>query len=165
MKVDLFKAVADVAEVMQFENWLRFYFVKDEDGTLYLRVPEQAQERITEKYPHLAPLMEEVKDTAVTYESSMNSVCEFVARNLDGEKFPMGTVSQIFGTPEFQTEMQLFNLWAQAHEDQLDQAFLDFAMWSELFQKWKSSEEVRQLLKEHGKTMPNVVSCDNTTTH
>lgn len=165
MKADFFQAVTDVAEVMKFENWLRFYFVRDEEGTLYMRVPEQAQERINEKYPHLAPLVEEIKDSPVTYEQSLNTVCQFVARSLDGEKYPMGTVSQVFSAPEFQTEMHLFNLWTQAHEEQLDQGFLDFATWDEIFEKWKNSDEVRQMFKEQRSKEVTTVRCDNETTH
>ncbi|THB65847.1 MAG: hypothetical protein D6E12_11700 [Desulfovibrio sp.] len=164
MKANFFQAVVDVAEIMKFESWLRFYFLVEEDNTLYMRLSDQAQERIKEAYPHLAPLVEQVKDTAVTYENSVNTVCTFVASSLDGSKYAMGTVNEVFGSPEFQTEMQLFHIWTQAHEDQLDQGFVDFNNWNELFEKWKNSPEVKEHLKSQGNNV-KVLRCDNETMH
>ena len=165
MSVNQFQAVTDVAEVMKFESWLRFYFVRDEDGVLYLRVSAQARERIAKEYPHLAPLVEEINDKSVTYEQSVNTVCQFVALNLDGARYPLGTVNSVFGSPEFETEMRLFHLWSQAHEEQLDQAFLDFRTWCELFEQWKNSDAVKEHFSEQRAKHAKVLRLDNETTH
>ena len=51
----------------------------------------------------------------------------------------------MFDSAPFQTEMQLFNTWVQAHEAQLDKNFLDFGAWRSLFAQWRASDPVKEL--------------------
>lgn len=147
MSLTLADAVKDVAEIMAFENWLRFYFIHEEKDTLFIRVPDQSVTRIRELHPNLVELVEELNNKAIDYHLSMSTVCQFVVRSLDGVKYPAGMVSEVFDSKEFQEEMQLFNLWTQSHEAQLDQAFLDFNAWKDLYAAWKESPEVREYFK------------------
>jgi len=154
-------AVKDVVEVMEFESWLRFYFFHEEGGGLFIRVHEQALKCIRGLHPHLVGLVEELNNKEVDYETSVATVCQFVVRSLDGSKYRAGLVPEVFDSSEFQNEMQLFNLWLQGHEAQLDQHFQDFNTWLELYGKWKSSPEVQdyfQILKENSAPMAAVKS-------
>ncbi len=141
------KAVADVAEVMHFENWLRFYFVSEVEGELRLSVPQEAQDKIEAEYPHLAPILKHVDGQAVTYENSMNAVCTYVSNEFDGKKYPAGTVERVFDSTELNKEMQLFGMWIQGHESQLEQTFMDFATWRSLFEEWRNSAQVKAHVK------------------
>lgn len=138
------QAVTDVAEIVQFENWLRFYFLQERGDDLVMEIPEQALERIRAKHPGMAGLVEDLNGRNMDYQASCNAVCEYVATTIDGKAHPVGTAEKVFDLPEFQMEMKLFGVWAQAHEEQLDQGFLDFATWQELFEQWKASKEVQE---------------------
>lgn len=147
MNNSLKDAIKDIAQIVQFENWLRFYFIREEDdGRLLLEVPEEAQEKIKADYPDLAGLVEIVNHTAVTYESSTQAVCQFVASSLDGRKYVPGIANKVFDDRRFKSEMNYFGLWVQSHEEQLDQGFADFATWSELFEEWKTSDKVKEYI-------------------
>lgn len=142
------EALKDVSEVLMFENWLRFYFIVEEKDKLFLRVPEKARDLIREKHEHLAGLVELLNDEEMDYQKSYESVCGFVASHLDGSKHQPGVCEGVLNSKAFKMEMQLFNLWVQAHEDQLDSTFVDFETWTQLFWDWKRSDEVKEYLKE-----------------
>lgn len=142
------KAINDVAEVMQFENWLRFYFIRDEEGKLFIRIPEQAQKKLREEYPGYWGLVERLLDKEITYELSISTVCTFVVQTMDGSRYRSGMISEVFDDNRFQEEMQLFGIWSQHHEAQLEQSFMDFNKWQELYSGWKNSEEVQDFLKK-----------------
>ncbi len=141
-------AINDVAEVMQFENWLRFYFISEEDGKIFMRIPETAQKKLREDYPGYWGLVERFLDSEISYEISVSTVCTFVVQTLDGSKYRSGLISEVFDSRGFQEEMQLFGIWAQHHESQLEQGFMDFNKWQELYENWKNSEEVQDFLKK-----------------
>lgn len=143
------KAIQDVLEVMQFENWLRFYFARDEEGKVFIRVPEQAQTKIREDYPQFFELVETLNDKPIDYETSQQTVCSFVVRIYDGSKYKRGLIASTLSKERFQEEMQLFYVWLQIHEAQLDQAPLDFATWREIWTEWRNSDEVKEKMAAH----------------
>lgn len=138
-------AVQQVLEAVVFENWLRFYFISEQPGQadlLYISIPDQAMQRIQELYPHLAPLAHSMNAQVINFETSRAALCTFVATELDGKRIPTEMSAKVFDSTTFQTEMQLFNTWVQAHESQLDKAFMDFGMWRSLFAAWRKSDAV-----------------------
>jgi hypothetical protein len=156
-------ALNNVAEIMQFETWLRFYFIMNEDDDLVLRVPEAAQEQIGKDFPHLVPLLEDMNNATMSYEKSINTVCQFVVTSLDGGHYPAGVVTSVFDSPEFQKEMQLFRFWTQIHEEQLEQAPMEFNTWKKLFAEWKNSEQVREHVEAIDKDAQRVAQCSTNT--
>lgn len=139
-------AVQQVLEAVIFENWLRFYFITekaDAPEDLYLAVPEQAVQRIQELYPHLYPMVLALNSQNIDFETSRRALCTFVVTELDGKSIPSEMGVKVFDSTTFQTEMHLFNTWVQAHEPQLDKAFMDFGMWLSLFAEWRNSEAVK----------------------
>lgn len=144
-------AVQQVLEAVIFENWLRFYFITEKTDSpkdtspdeLYLAVPEQAMQRIQELYPHLYPMALDLNAKAIDFETSRRALCTFVVTELDGKVIPNEMGAKVFDSTTFQTEMHLFNTWVQAHESQLDKAFMDFGMWRSLFAEWRNSEAVK----------------------
>lgn len=153
------EAVADVSEIMQFENWLRFYFLYQEEDELVVRIPEQAMAHFMEKYPNLAPLAEIMNNDTITYEKSVSTVCTFVVSSLDGKKYRQGVIPGVLDSPEFQNEMYLFQMWTQNHEKQLEQTPMEFQIWRQLFAEWKQSDSVQKLVQQEKQNAPRVTKC------
>lgn len=142
-------AVKDIAEVVIFENWLRFYFVaEEEDDKLALRVPEETMEEIREKHEHLYPVAEELNDAEIDYQRSQEVVCTFVARQFDGQKYSTGTVPRAFDSKDLKIELHLFGLWQEGHQERLDKERLDFEEFYDFFDKWKNTDEVKNYRKK-----------------
>ncbi len=141
------QSINAVLEVVMFENWLRFYFITEEDGkdALYITIPEQGVNRIKELYPHLHPLAETVNNKEVTFDSSRAAVCEHVLVEVDGKSIPKEMSNTVFDSITFQVELQLFNTWVQAHEEQLDESFLEFGAWRNFFSQWRQTDTVKEL--------------------
>ena len=139
-------AVERIVTVVMFENWLRFYFIREDaqQGTLLLDIPQQSLAKISELYPELLPLAQDVVGKTVDFDTSRNAVCTYVMRELDGKALARGVAGKVFDSGLFQIQLQLFNTWVQAHEDQLDQAFMEFGMWRSLFAAWCDTDEVRE---------------------
>lgn len=157
------EALVDVAEIMQFENWLRFYFLQQEDETLYVRIPEPAMQHFQEKYPHLAPLADSLNNESITYEKSVSTVCQYVVSRLDGSKYRAGLVSAVLDSAEFQDEMYLFQVWCQTHEAQLEQAPMEFVTWQKLYGDWKQTEAVQKLASRERGDRQRTTSCSTKT--
>ncbi len=144
------KAVSDFLEVVIFESWLRFYFIEEmPDGeNLEIRLPEKSLERIRELYPSLYPLAQKMNCKPVDFEISRRAVLTHIIDELDGASLPKGEAGQILQSSEFQTRLNLFHVWEQLHEDQLDQGFIEFGAWQNLFAKWLQSPGARELAKK-----------------
>ncbi len=145
---DTFAGVlADVAEAMQFESWLRFYFIKEaEDGSLTLDIPAEVAEALQRDHAGLWPLAEALTGKALDQQTCLNEVCIFAARYLDGVRHRAGLVDKVFDSRDFKVEMHLFHLFLSGHEAAFDRERLDFAKWREIFVAWKASDQVREYL-------------------
>ena len=140
--------VAKVLEAVMFENWLRFYFISEKpeapsaaDGqpALFIAVPVKAMERISELFPRLLPLAEDMNGQEVTFETSRRAVCNFVLTHVDGQVMPRDTAAMIFESATFQVQM---------HEAQLDRNFVDFGGWQKLFDEWRNTPAARELAEK-----------------
>lgn len=144
MTLELASAISRIAKVVMFENWLRFYFIAEEGETLVLRLPEKALQRLKESYPQYHELAEHLNNREIDHQTSMREVCLFVSGSFNDAPLPEGVLALVFDSKEFQMELQLFSYWVQAHEEQLDAAFLEFAEWLKAFDAWKNSDDVRE---------------------
>ncbi len=143
------KAIADVAEVMKFENWLRFYFVQEAgDKTLTVQIPAEQLEDIKRKYPHLSALAEAYDGNTIDYQKSCTQTCAHVAKLYDGVKYPAGLVPGLWDSKELKIEMYVFNLWLQGAETTLDAEFMDFSEWMNGYESWKQHEKVQAYLAQ-----------------
>ncbi len=161
------KGVESILEAVMFENWLRFYFISEKPAVkdaLFLAIPEQGMERIKELYPHLYALAESMNGQELTFESSRTALCTFVAVELDGKRIAHNMSDTVFDSSTFQLELQLFNTWVQAHEEQLDQGFLEFGAWRNFFSQWRATDSVKEwaLQMQAGAAMPQQVEDKNT---
>lgn len=152
------KAVADILEAVIFENWLRFYFIKENapqgslndsslsgEQILTIDIPEKSMAKIAELFPRMLPMAESMNHKPIDFETSRRAVLTFVLDNVDGKELPRGMAQTVFSSATFQAKLQLFNTWVQMHEEQLDGGFLDFGKWRGLFARWLESPVAREL--------------------
>lgn len=153
------KGVSRILEVVMFENWLRFYFIVENENAigsedassnaetpLRIEIPEKSMEKIKELYPDLWPIANNMNNKSVDFESSRSAVLTHVLDNVDGKQLARGMAQTVFSSSTFQTDVQLFHAWVQIHEDQLDHGFLDFGSWRRLFQEWKDCPAAKKLV-------------------
>lgn len=162
-KIGFKEEVKLILEVLMFENWLRFYFIKEEkikaeDGgeeqdVLKLELPEKAINKIKELYPDLYPLAKEMNGRVIDFELSRTAVMAYVMEAIDGTKIPRGEAQRVLNSAIFQTDLQLFHTWVQMHENQLDQGFADFGAWRDMFSKWKESPQAINLAEDIMKSL------------
>ena len=142
-------AVSRIAEVVMFENWLRFYFIVEENDKLFVRLPEKAMEQLKSRYPSFYDLAEILNNTEVDHNASLKAVCLHVAGGFDGRPLPEALVAEVFDHPAFHLDLQLFSNWVQGHEELLDERFMEFSEWQKAFASWKETDEV----KDHSKRL------------
>lgn len=159
--VSIKNAVQDTLEIFQFDQWLRFYFIKDKDGELWVEIPENILADIREYDPQLHRFADMVNNAVTDYKRSQENVCSYVAARLDGQKYETTVLPQVFDNATFKVEMYMYNVWLKMHESHLDEEFLDFEAWKEMYDGWNSMEEVqtyRTKLMESG-TDPETPAC------
>ncbi|EPR44745.1 hypothetical protein dsx2_1373 [Desulfovibrio sp. X2] len=138
------QAVVDAAQVMRFDHWMRFYFLKEKDGKLVYEVPAEAVAEVQANHSHLEGLLDMVNERETDQERSTTAVCSFIAARLDGMVYKEGTISEVFDSPAFKIEMYLFSLWNQSHEAMLDENPVDFTEWERLYAEWRESSQVKE---------------------
>ncbi len=148
MSPDLQEAQRRIAEVVMFENWLRFYFIAEEGDKLFIRIPEQAMSKLTSGYPRLAGLAERLNNKEIDHKTSLEAVIMFTASEIDGVVLPEALIGQVLDSPRFHLALQLFGSWVQSHEEQLDAGFMEFSVWQSMFDEWRKSEKVQEYAAE-----------------
>ncbi len=160
--VSVKSAVKDAIEIFQFDQWLRFYFVKQDGEELRIEVPDEVMNQIKEDHPALYRLADLVNDAVTDYKRAQENVCAYVGARLDGQKYEATVLPQVFDSPAFKIEMYIFNIWLKMHEPHLDEDYMNFAGWLEMYDGWNSMEEVKQYrakLVQTG-TDPGTPACD-----
>lgn len=151
-------ALAKIIETIMFENWLRFYFIHENDAQdLTIRIPEKGMSMIEKSHPQLAGLADMLNNKVITHQSSMQAVCVHVAASLS-TSVPDSVVEETFSSPEFQMEVNLFGTWVQSHEAQLDESFFPFEEWLTLYKKWRESDKVQQHVEEMNNTLSHTAT-------
>lgn len=137
------KAKQALCEVLMFEHWIRFYFVKEKESKLSIDIPDEAMAYIRESHGHLTELAEKLNHAEIDYQSSRKTVCNFVGEKLDGAQFGADIVPKVLDDGDFKIEMYLFGLWLKGHETYLDEQTRPFCEWTEMFEGWRGMDEVQ----------------------
>jgi len=159
--VSIKSAVRDTVEIFQFDQWMRFYFVKEEGESLKIEIPEKVMEQVKADFPALYRLADLNNHGVIDYQRSQENVCSYVASHLEGSKYDASILPQVFDNASFKIEMYIFNVWLKMHEPHLDEEYLDFGQWMEMYEGWNSLDEVkkyRKRLLENG-TDPGMPAC------
>lgn len=150
-------ALDDMAKVFYFEFWLRYYFIEEREGQLYIALDDVQTKQMQTQFPDFWELTERVQAQPLSPEFSQRAVVEFLQLNFDGHKFPANTVTKILDSKDFSFEMYLFDTWVTLHEEQLMQKIFGFDYWMHVYGEWKKTETAQQLLQSlkvqmHGET-------------
>lgn len=137
------KAAKEILRIMMFEQWVRFYFLVDREGTLFVDIPEEALAKIGETQPDLLPLAELMNGEDITYEKCQATICSFAGSRLDGQKYAPEILPKAFDSKDFKVDLYMFQLWNRGHEQYLDEGFRGFAEWEEMFTEWSKLDEVK----------------------
>lgn len=137
-------AVADIAQVFMFEQWLRHYFVVEKDGKLFIEIPQDDLTEIHGKHQGLAGLADMFNNNEISYETCQAMVCAFVATRYDGSKYGPDVISRTLDSKAFKIEMYVFGVWMKGHESYLDAEKLPFAEWLEMYDGWRAMDEVKE---------------------
>jgi hypothetical protein len=149
MATDTFThAVADIAEVFMFEQWLRHYFVVEKEGKLYIEIPHEDLKAIYAKEEHLGGLADMLNNAEITYEKCQATVCAFVGARYDGSKYGPEVISRSLDSKAFKIEMYVFGVWMKGHEQFLDAQRLPFSEWREMYAGWNTMNEVKEYRKK-----------------
>ncbi len=136
------KASEEIFRVFMVEHWARFYYAVEQDGVVYLDVPEEALAQLRAEHPHLADFVAGINRQPIDMESSRRAVGEFVFRSFEGGAFPTGTLTKAFDSKPFAMRMRLFSVWLSGHEAQLDAETMPFSAWDGLFSEWRQDPAV-----------------------
>lgn len=136
------KAAEEIFRVFMVEHWARFYFAVEQDGVVYLDVPEEEMTALRTETPELAAFIADINGQPIDMESSRRAVGEFVFRSMEGGTYPVGTVAKAFDSKPFAMGMQLFAVWMSGHEAQLDKETMSFSDWDNLFSAWRQDPAV-----------------------
>ncbi len=162
--VSIKNAVKDTVEIFQFEQWVRFYFVVEKDDKLWIKIPDEVMADMKENNPAFHRFADTVNDAPVDYQRSQDNLCTYVAARLDGQKYETTVLPQVFDNATFKVEMYIFNVWLKMHEKHLDEAYLAFEEWMEMYKGWNDLDEVKEYRRKlvlNG-TAPGVPTCDTT---
>ncbi len=140
------KILNDLTRVLKFELWLRFYFLKEEDGVFKLELSPEQMAKMRNEYGEVAELAEKMNSKELTPEVSQQLVVEFISEKYDGAKYDMEKVPNVMDSALFRAEVEAFNMWASLHEQQLDDNFLPFEKCLEAFEEWKKTEQAQSLI-------------------
>jgi hypothetical protein len=140
-----YDALIDISQVFHFEFWLRYYFVEEKDGELFIELSAEQKKQMRSRFPEYWELVERVVDIPLSPELSQRVVVEFIQLRMEGVKYPPNTVPTILDSRDFSTEMHLFDTWNNLHEDQLMQKIYYFDSWMQIYEDWKKTDKAQQL--------------------
>ena len=154
MKSDFKKALKDVTDICKFEHWIRFYYLQKKGEELQVNIPDKSMEYLKKEYSELSKLAEKMNNITITPEVSQQILGEFIGTTLDGAIHDSQMVHSVLSSKSFETEITLFHMWVDAHEDQLDDGVIDFKEWMKLFEAWKRTEKGQNMIQSlTGSTM------------
>ena len=136
------QAAGKIFRVFLAEHWARFYFAVEQDGVVYLDVPEDVLAGIAADEPGLAEFLRGLNGQPLDAGTSRKAVGAHVFSTLEGGAYPPGTVAKTFDSPAFGLTMQLFSVWLSGHEGLLDTAVMPLAEWERLFSTWRQDPAV-----------------------
>lgn len=123
-----------------FEQWLRFYFIVEDGGKLYLRMPEAELEQARNLHPELVPVAEALNNREIDHQAAMEALCEGMMNGpyaLDGAQW-----AEILAGQHFRLMLELLSFWVQSGTDKADEP-LPFHDWKNRFDSWRENPNIK----------------------
>lgn len=127
-------------ELILFEQWMRFYFIEEDGGILYIRMPQSVVDMIRHEYPALFPMVEALNDHPIDHQATLAILSESMLNGdyaLNSEEW-----AEVLGGSGFKLTLTLLSTWVEAEEDSLDAEQLSFSSWLVRFEAWCASEAI-----------------------
>ncbi len=140
------RALEDVSEVFMFDQWLRFYFIHEEDKKLIVKVPKEVGDQVEKDFPVMKGLLDMFNNEEIDQQKSTNNVCAFIGARFDGTKYTGKIIPKVFDSKNFKIDTYLFSLWMKGHETYLESEVMTFGDWKELYAGWKDQDEVKDYI-------------------
>lgn len=124
-----------------FEQWLRFYFIAEEGGKLYIRMPDKELTKVRALYPELIAVADALNNREIDHQAAMDALCQSMMTGpyaLSGAQW-----AEILAGKDFRLTLQLMSFWVQADEDSLDSRTMTFHDWKGRFQAWRENPSVK----------------------
>ncbi len=144
------KIVDDLSAVVKFEQWVRFYFITKENDDLIIAPEPEHVQKIKASYPKYYDLLEAMCLIKMTPQTSQRLILDFIRDHFDGQEYTSTEIHKTLDSNDFGTEMYLFTMWLDLHENQLLDRIVGFEVWMSLFDTWKGSEQGQKVLLAMG---------------
>lgn len=128
-------------DLVFFEQWLRFYFIVEENDKLYIRIPATELEKARACHPELVAVADALNDREINHQSAMDALCESMMNGphaISGEQW-----ADILSGKDFRLNLELLHLWVQEDENALDAFVLTFGDWQARFHEWCKSSSIK----------------------
>lgn len=128
-------------DLVFFEQWLRFYFIVEEEGKLFIRLPRHELETARELYPRLYPVANALNNCEINHQTAMDALCENLMSGpyaMTGQEW-----ADVLAGQDFRMTLQLMSFWVQAEEEKLDSEPATFREWKERFLGWCETPVVK----------------------
>lgn len=128
-------------DLVLFEQWLRFYFISEEDGKLFIRMPDDYFELNRKQYPDLFPVAQSLNNREIDHQAALSALCDSMMNGpfaLAGKDW-----AEVLAGEDFRMALQLLSFWVQAEEDELDREILPFDQWRHRFLDWRETPPIR----------------------
>lgn len=140
-----YEALRDVSRVFHFEFWLRYYFVEEKDGKLFIALNEDQRRQVRDQFSEYWDLAERMVGVLLSPELSQRVVVEFLQLHMDGVKYSHAAINEVLDSKEFSVEMHLFDTWINLHEEQLMKKIYGFNTWMHIYGEWKDTDKTKQI--------------------
>jgi hypothetical protein len=140
------KIVVDLSAVVKFEQWMRFYFIKKDGDDLIIAPEPDHMNRIKTLYAEYYELAEAMCLVKMTPQTSQRLILDFIREHFDGKEYKSTQIHKALDSKEFSTEMYLFNMWLELHDNQLSEQIIGYDEWIGLYESWKNSEQGQKVL-------------------
>lgn len=129
-------------DLIFFEQWLRFYFITEEKGKLFIRMPDCELDKARELYPQLVAVAEALNNRELNHSAAMEALREGMLSGpfaLNGEQW-----AEILAGKNFRLTMELMSFWVQSDEDAPEVEAISFEAWKQSFEKWRSKPAIKE---------------------
>lgn len=139
------QALIDVSRIFHFEFWLRYYFVEEKDGKIFIALNEEQRTQVRDQFSEYWDLAERMVGVPLSPELSQRVVVEFLQLHVDGVRYPHAAINEVLDSKEFSVEMHLFDTWINLHEEQLMKKIYGFDTWMHIYGEWKDTDKTKQM--------------------
>lgn len=124
-----------VFEGIVFENWIRFYFMVEENEDLKIEIPVKEIKKIEASHPEFLALAQKMNGRNVDILLSRSAVLEYALGCCHNDA---NILEAILNDHDFQEESGIFGEWEKANELSLAKKEPDFGAWLALYFRQKA---------------------------